>query len=104
MSCSVKEDLTHSAIVEVYGFAFKESCSTATGLAICSIVCFAVGCSDCSSLMRVGVTRVWIDDAEILLKIFVWRFRRPCSSSESSSSIIATREEVGLADCVGTTG
>ena len=69
VSCSVEKDFICSTAVEVCGSAFRKSCSGTTGLVVCS----ATGCSDCSSLGGIGITRVWIEDEEILLKIFVWR-------------------------------
>ena len=83
MSCSAEVDFTRSGRVRVCSFAFKESCSVATGFANCSVIYSVAGCFDCSGLVGVGVTAVWIDE-EILLKIFVRRPRRPCSSSKSS--------------------
>ena len=88
-------------------FALWSSCFAATSFAIfsvvCSMVCSAASCSDCSGLVGVGVTGIWIDE-EILLKIFFWRPRRPYSSSESLSSIIAAEEEVKMVDCAGMAG
>ena len=69
VSCSAEEDFICYAAVEMCGSTFRESCSVATRFAICS----AIGYSDCSSLGGVGITVVWIEDEEILLKIFVWR-------------------------------
>ena len=97
VSCSVEENFICSTTVEVCGSAFRESCSTTIGLTVCSV-------AGCSGLGGVGVTGVWTNDAEILLKIFVWMPQRPCSSLESSSSIITLREEVGMTDCIGTAG
>ena len=101
MSCSAEEDFTHSTRVEVCCSAFRESCSAATSFAICFVVCSAAGCS---GLVGVGVAGVWTDDEEILLKIFVWRPQRSCSSSESSSSIITAREEVEMVNYAGMVG
>ena len=100
MSCSTKIDFTSSGRVEVCGSAFRESCSTSIDFAICSVICSAAGCSDCFGLAGVEVTGVWTNE-EILLKIFVQRPRRPCSSSKSSSSIILAREGVEMANCTG---
>ena len=46
MSCSVDVDFTRSGRVEVCGSALRESCSTAAGFAICSLVCPVAGYSD----------------------------------------------------------
>ena len=54
MSCSTEVDFTRSGIVEVCDFAFRESCSTAIGFAICSVA----GCSDCFGMAGVEGTRV----------------------------------------------
>ena len=86
------------------GFVFRESCSAAIGLAICFEVYSVGGCSDYSGLVGVGVTGVWTNNEEILLMIFVWRPQRPCSSSESSMSIITAGEEVWMVDDMGIVG
>ena len=90
MSCSTEVDFTCSGRVEVHRSAFRESFSAAIGSATCSVICTAVGCFDYSGLVGVEVTGTWTDE-EILLKIFVQRPRRPCSSLESSSSTIVSR-------------
>ena len=96
VSCSTEIDFTRSGRVKVCGSAFRESCSAVIGFAICFVICYTAGYSDCSGMAGVEVTGVWTDE-EILLKIFVRRPRRPCSSSESSSSIIVAREGVEMA-------
>ena len=70
MSSSAEEDFTCSAAVEVCGSAFRKSYFATIGLAVCSVVCFVIGCSGCSSLGGVGVIGVRIDDEEILPKCF----------------------------------
>ena len=103
MSCSAEVDFTRFGRVKVCDSVFKESCSTATGFVIFSTICSVASYSDCSSLVGVGVTGVWTDE-EILLTMFVWRPRRPCSSSKSSSSIIVVGEEVKMANYARMTG
>ena len=41
MACSTEEDFTCSTTVEVCGSTFTESCSAATGFAICSILLYS---------------------------------------------------------------
>ena len=96
VSCSAEVDFACSGRIEVYGSAIRGSCSAVTGSAICSVADY----SSCSGLVEVEVTGTWTDE-EILLKIFVRRPRRPCSSSKSSSSTIVARERVEIASCAG---
>ena len=67
VSCSAKVDFACSGRVEVCDFALRESCFAATSFTTCSMICSAVGYSDCSGLARVEVTRAWTDE-DILLK------------------------------------
>ena len=103
MSCFAVVDFACSGRVEACGSTLRESCSAATGFATCSVICSAAGCSSLAGVEAIGV---WTDE-EILLKIFIQRPRRLCSSSESSSSTIVAGEGVemagyaGMADCVG---
>ena len=100
MTYSAKGDFTCSVAVVV-------SCSAIIGFVICSVVCSAIGCSDCSALGGVRIIVVWIDNEESLLKMLVWRLQRLCSSSKSSSSIITGGEGAGMiegmANCIGMT-
>ena len=80
------------------------SCSAITGLAICSIVYSTMGCFGCTGLGDVGIVVVWADEEESLLKMFVLRPQRSCSSSESSMSIIIVREKDGTVGCISLNG
>ena len=62
MSCSAEIDFACSGRVDVCGFALRESCSTATGFATCSVIFSATGCFDYSGLAGVEVTRAWNDE------------------------------------------
>ena len=112
MVCSAEDDFTCSAATEVPYFAIiglticSAVCSMigCSGLAVSSIICFTMGCSGCTGLGDVGIVLVWPDEEESLLKMFVLRPRRSCSSLESSMSIITVGEEAGTISCIGLGG
>ena len=99
ISCSTEVHFACSGRVEVCGSALRESCSTAAGSITCSTDCPAAGCFDCSGWVGIKLVGVWPDE-EILLKIFVRSPQRPCSSLESSSSIIGARGRVEMVGCI----